>query len=490
MQDEIGSGRTERQKDDFPPDPIAQEKAGQATAHSDLPPQAPKVPVLDSHNLEEVVHRCLLHEVFLLLDFISSRPEPTLACLGGIIDPDTNQPMTFTGVLKYLNRVRYPPAGTVADRARDATVLQEARDRLNKLARPANGLSVAYTTMFAGGARFHNDWWGSRLAAQVRRSPRLGWIIGPGTVDPATRYTLAARAFPGLVTSAKRFRFVLVGLMVAAIVVTLFSVWVSYQVALGRALMLRFDALDRQKTDISTRIYAAEHEMTAKSGGQAPRLCDDQGGKPQTVEQQQLCDANDDWRRKNDLAYRDLSNYAHQWGMRVLTPRPAPGVSVSDSGTQGDVEDGESEQLAASVLSAFSTSVLPVQFGLLGIVAAVVRSIYGHVQQRTLTPREMHLTIIRLPLGLLAGVSVGLLFSPSTAPIQGGAGLAGGLILSASGVAFLAGYGVEAVFGLFDALLQRIFALNMSWPGPPPSPASGQAIGVTTAGPPKSEAPT
>ncbi len=409
-------------------------------------------------DLSEVIHRCMLNEVFLLLDFISGRSDSTLAGLGGMVDPARpDRAMTATEALTALNHIRYPPPDSENDRARDATILIQAKDRLNNLARPATGLSVAYTTMFVGGA-FAGDGWGSRVSAAARRSKRLGWLFGSSWAEPATRSTLAAHAFPSLVASALRFRTFVFCIMICALLITVFSVWVSFQVALGRSLMLRFDALDQQKMDISTRIYAAEHEAAPSAGALAPRLCGEHGTAPRTVEQQQLCDTASDWQRKNELAYRDLRNYAGNWGLRALTPAAAAGAGGQKPAGSSTIEDSQSEQLAASVLTAFSTSIMPVLFALLGTSAAVVRGIYRHVRERTLTPRQLNLTLIRLPLGLVAGVSVGLLFSPTVATIQGGSGLAGGLALSASGVAFLAGYGVEAVFSLFDALLKRVFS--------------------------------
>ena len=414
----------------------------------------PKQDIVQSAaDLDEVIHRCLLNEVFLLLDFISGRPDCTLTDLDGTIDPaQPGRAMTSTETLMVLNHIRYPPPDSPADRARDATVLLQAKDRLNSLSRPATGLSVAYTTMFAGGAATPGGWWASR--------PH--WMLRGEAADPVTRATLAVAAYPSLIGSAKRFRLAVAGLMVGALTVTLLSVWVSYEVAFGRSLMLRLDALDRQQTELATRIYAAEQSMAATGAGKIARLCAE---NPRSVDQQQLCDLYGDWQQKNTLAYRDLQNYTRLWGLQALTPHP-PAGQAGPAGAPASGQAGQSEQLAASILASFSTTILPVLFGLLGTTAAVVRSIYGHVRERTLTPRQLNLALIRLPLGLVAGVSVGLLFSPDAASVQGASGLAGGLNLSASSVAFLAGYGVEAVFSLFDAVLKRVFTQETPAPTP------------------------
>jgi hypothetical protein len=63
---------------------------------------------------------------------------------------------------------------------------------------------------------------------------------------------------------------------------------------------------------------------------------------------------------------------------------------------------------------------------------------------------------------MVAGVAVGLFFSPSTAPETGGAGnsLAGNLTMTASGLGFLAGYGSQAFFSMLDSLLIKTFLTN------------------------------
>jgi hypothetical protein len=151
-----------------------------------------------------------------------------------------------------------------------------------------------------------------------------------------------------------------------------------------------------------------------------------------------------------------------------------PGDKTGDQ-CETRLYNAQSEQLTAGVLAAFSTSILPVLFGLLGAATSVLRSIYNHVRDRTLTPRELKLVLIHLPLGLVAGVSVGLFFVSDAAPVQGAGGLAGGLTLSSSGIAFLAGYGVETVFNFFDSLLKRTFSIDAAKPEIPPAPAAQPA---------------
>jgi len=63
-------------------------------------------------------------------------------------------------------------------------------------------------------------------------------------------------------------------------------------------------------------------------------------------------------------------------------------------------------------------------------------------------------------LGLVTGACIGLFVNNSTgaATLTGLGGAA--VMLSASGVAFLAGYGVEAVFKLLDGFIDHMFRTN------------------------------
>jgi hypothetical protein len=65
-----------------------------------------------------------------------------------------------------------------------------------------------------------------------------------------------------------------------------------------------------------------------------------------------------------------------------------------------------------------------------------------------------------VPLGLVAGLAVGLIISTSGSPVQGVSNVAGAVTLSATALAFLAGYGAEAFFSMIDDLLKRVFSLG------------------------------
>jgi len=120
----------------------------------------------------------------------------------------------------------------------------------------------------------------------------------------------------------------------------------------------------------------------------------------------------------------------------------------------------------AAMLAMMTTYLLPMSFGVAGTIAALLRGIQHRVNESTLAPRDLALSLFRLSLGMVAGISVGLFFTPSSNLVQSGSGI-GTLTLSASGVAFLAGYGAEGFFRMLDALVAHLFTFERSQPQRP-----------------------
>ena len=105
----------------------------------------------------------------------------------------------------------------------------------------------------------------------------------------------------------------------------------------------------------------------------------------------------------------------------------------------------------------FTSYVLPMFFGLLGTIIGAFRGIQEKVRTSELAPRDFGMTVIGMPLGATAGIVVGLFFSQSIPPAQGISGIAGELTLTASGLAFLAGYGSQSFFRFVDDLILKVF---------------------------------
>jgi hypothetical protein len=141
------------------------------------------------------------------------------------------------------------------------------------------------------------------------------------------------------------------------------------------------------------------------------------------------------------------------------------------------------EQTVGGILTVVSTYVLPMMFGVLGTLIAVVRSVQWKVRDSLLGPRDLALTLSGYPIGAVAGVVVGLYFSPSTTTVTSAIG---NVSLTASGLAFLAGYGADAFFRFVDVqLIARVFAANQP-PSPPapPTPAPPRPVAALPPAPP------
>jgi len=95
----------------------------------------------------------------------------------------------------------------------------------------------------------------------------------------------------------------------------------------------------------------------------------------------------------------------------------------------------------------------------MGTMASFLRDIGNRITGSLLAPRDETLAIIRLIIGAIAGLAVGLFFTPASVAAQVSSG-GGVLTLSASAIAFLAGYGADGFFRMIDAIVTRVFSLD------------------------------
>lgn len=172
-----------------------------------------------------------------------------------------------------------------------------------------------------------------------------------------------------------------------------------------------------------------------------------------------LCNQWSYYQARYEKSINDVATFANKWPSNWLTiPFPtSPALQKNKAGefiaTQEDV------QSITLVLSAYASYVLPVLFGLVGTIASFLRDISNRITGSILSPRDETLAIIRIILGAIAGLAVGLFFTPASVAAQISAG-SGVLTLSASGIAFLAGYGADGFFRMIDAMIARIFSLD------------------------------
>lgn len=172
------------------------------------------------------------------------------------------------------------------------------------------------------------------------------------------------------------------------------------------------------------------------------------------------------FRESTNAMWRYLQNWRHDAGglfrgagFMKSSPPPLP----CENGTTECLPSDDHEYRIAPRILVIGNFLLPVIFAFLGAAAYVVVDIYMKIRSSTLTPHDRVLGLVRLVLGVILGTCIGLFFSSGAPPPTGGGtgkpptDLLAGLTLSASTIAFLAGFGVEGVFNALRELVTRVF---------------------------------
>ena len=117
------------------------------------------------------------------------------------------------------------------------------------------------------------------------------------------------------------------------------------------------------------------------------------------------------------------------------------------------------------ILRLISEFVLPMLYGLLGASAYVIRDLINSIRLVTFSKASMINYNLRLIMGPLVGIAVGLFLGASVSDLTGDASIAAGAAIPSStgvtgagslgkaGLAFLAGYSVEVLFSALDSLV-------------------------------------
>jgi hypothetical protein len=387
--------------------------------------------------IDAVLFKRNLDEVFLLLDFVSGRPEKQLSSLT-VPGPDGAAELAAQDVVTRLATIRYPfpPGQQLEKRATDASFLLLAKDRLAALAYPARGMTIAYTALFSR----------TEAAATVSRCwPR--WLSpkppSPPAAPDGSRGSLAESAFPGLAARVHHFNCLYNLLIWATLVWLLLTAFAYWDVAMGRATLQRIDQVHTERATL----YRGSSDLVAADACKSP-------APAQMMGCQRLGDLADAEARAKEVleSYRTCTGWVCTPMMHVLRW----GFILCGL----HVDTMLDEQSVISLVSVFSNFVLPMMFGVLGTFVAAIRLVQINVRDSTLAPRDFWNTILSLPLGMVAGVAVGLFYSPASAPVTGGGSGAGALTMSASGFGFLAGYGSQTFFDMLDSLKKNAFTLN------------------------------
>lgn len=407
-------------------------------------PNIPPVPVSPNPRqelIDELIFKRDVDEGFLLIDYISGRSEKSLKDfdVDRLEIPGGPAPATAGQVLRKFCEIRYPPDPEPRVKAENAAFVLEVKDRLNALARPARGLTIAYTTIFVGNA-----------ALWVRKNSKRQQTL----VDQA------GDAFPSIAWHARLFAIVYgTVLPIFLLIWFLLTAFTYWDVGYGAAIVQTLQQLDTQRTTLlQSNQQGPGAEVLTSENCTAPRT--DTSG---TAERHGACaklnslDKEMRGARANLIDFYQAAVGQHNWYNAAAYVRPIRwGLEAYNPQPNNEIP----EQSIIWVLTVFGSYVLPAMFGLLGTMAGIVRVVQTKVRDSLLGPRDLSLSMLGLLVGPLAGLAVGLFYTPSATSAQGTAGLAGAVTLTVSGLGFIAGYGSDAFFKFLDALLIRVFALD------------------------------
>jgi hypothetical protein len=428
--------------------------------HTILSTDADSTPRPEEEALQREMFWRELNEVHLLMDFVSGRADKSLSDMSGIPDPaNPAELLKWHDAVQQVCNIRFPPVGSPASKARQAALLLSVKDKLNGLADPARGISVAFTSMFSGVAKTGKR--DDKPKKDAHGPALISMISGKAKTEERKEdaYGFAVTAYPNLQRQAAKFRFWFGFLPWLALGWAFLTALMSWDVYTSSAALNTVTELENQESHLvqpGQIFFPTRVDCFGVTGGLDQATIKLTAGDP--PEKAPLCRAFAVLELKLATARPQLAGFTDRhlmkhpvgWIMFMFSPK---------KNAMGQI-DAPREQLAASVLSIFTNYIIPMMFGLLGTLAGLVRSVWQKVRDSTLRPEDARRTVASVPLGLVAGLSVGLIITPSGSAAQGVSNVAGSITLSATALAFLAGYGAEAFFTMIDELLKRVFSLG------------------------------
>ena len=417
----------------------------------------------------------------MLVDFVAGSPTQGLA-QAAVADPAApDRRLTPVLLVQGVSNIEAGLNANTLDVGARA-YLQVVRDALNLLVAPASGLTVAYSSM----------------------------VTGPLRGRSSSRFALARQAYPKLAWRAWVHRRVFSLILVTALLFTGVAVWESAKVALGKALLQNMDLLHTQQVQLDAEKTKLEMSQPAEAdaarkvdelarNADVPlasyRVCDRSivrqallSGKSvqdyvrdpdnarlarvlayASAAERDVCGRDDVLHANIDVVHKELTAYGTDWPAMVGSAFASVrnlfvchGFNCDGAGPHEERVGEDVEFRIAPVLLVWGNFVLPVVFGLIGSAIFVMLDNYNKLRASQLHPRDTFLAPVRLAMGLIVGACIGLFFSaagpaPGTLTVAPAAALAASLTLTASGVAFLAGFGAETVFTTLQSLTNRVF---------------------------------
>jgi hypothetical protein len=323
----------------------------------------------------------------------------------------------------------------------ELSFLVQARDSLNKRAVPATGNSISFTIRVMTRLLGPDD---------PGKQRHFSYIIEDAPLDRA------AAALASFVTNNIKW---FIGILIA-------TVLLSTYVACGKLLLDTRDAVNRDAGANRAAIMATSGgsilpntpsedwiENYCRSNRSGAAGSPGVPGNSSEVSKIQPCAEYVEILRRNAA----INNLLKGWTWPFLQ---GAGRRDDEDALVRDIDDQKVAQWAATWVGLLGNYLLPVLYGTLGSFGFVLRRLNRQLADYLLTPRMLRANRIRILLGVMTGACIGLFINTSAGSATT-SGLGGAAVtLTASGLAFLAGYGVEAVFKMFDALMNHIFNVD------------------------------
>ncbi|MGW8392057.1 hypothetical protein [Pseudoduganella sp. HUAS MS19] len=413
--------------------------------------------------IEEFIFVRELNEVFLLLDHISGRWDKSLY---NFHNHDDGEPH-----IDELCAIGLTPPGSDELRVAQAVKVLCAKDKLNAAARPATGLTIAFTLLVVGedNRRDWRNWLRNKMFGNG--AGENGDAHSPHWNKP-TRLTLARNAFPGLVRVAASFNLrmkLVVYLLLVGLVLTCLMSW---HVAGGSAILQHLDAVQAAQAALSKEIGEAEFKHAASATAPPVQFCAESGmagvAHYRSTDEYQLCSRRHHLAAQAAAISMNLRDWLVPWqacyGLlaRPFGRMPEDGVlqAVATPAERENRLQRALEEQARVVTLVVGTAVLPLCYGVLGAGAAVVRGLWAKMRESLLSPRDFTLALLQLALGATIGACIALFVNPSGQTPGSEIGLLGNWALSTSALSFIAGFGVEGVFVALESLVRRVFNIS------------------------------
>jgi hypothetical protein len=468
--------------------------------------------MLDTDHRRVAYERAVLSEIRMLLDYLAADPNSSVASLSVTDAKTPGEPLDINGILVRIGEIE---ARITTDHAtpldsRDYALLLVVRDTLVRATRPASGLTIAYTAMVSGNRRGHvaesrntlayEAYPGVARIADFHRTWQRILLCFAVLMTIVTVWQSAQVALGrSLLQNLDGLRVQQAGLMQEKVKLeAVVNRPGDYPLSLAKLLeqpgplpLSAFNPCDHPyvlayylEQNHSGIVPTRPRTTDSKPSASQPRptqIASVEGGAPvssvpQPAEEKlkiylsaaerDVCERDAVLAINFSIVQNDLVRYRADWPAMVgglfavpaaLARLPCLAFGCTDAKLAPNQKD--IEFVIAPALLVWSNYALPVLFGLLGSIIYVIMDFYAKVRGSRLHPRDTMLAPIRIVLGLATGTCIGLFFSAAGPAASGGVtNLAAAMTVSASGFAFLAGFGVETVFTMLDTVVQRVFS--------------------------------